>query len=779
MSRELPLINLSVEIEGVPTGFSVHEATLTEGLSKPFELELTVRSHVAAVHPELLIGRSVHFTYDRAPVLRSVHGVVEEVEVVGDTPMSELADSREVRLKIVPAFKLLEHRKNSRIFQDLTVLRIIRDVLLGESAPAGGHPEGLSAFGRTYDPSALNEGDYSPNRDYCVQYKESDFAFVSRLLEEEGIAYRFEHMRVGHEVMVLSDSNLTFPPLETAHVAPVLQIIERDEVQGQEGLFELNWTRARKTDKTLFRHWDWIMPREGSESSHERDETESPEDAVSGALGHMTSYRHSDERSREEYEDGRMTRVHAEGSRRNRIKHQREKALEWVARGKSNAIGMLAGRIFEHDGDGAHSVLVIGVKHHFEVTDHGAHATYDNEFEAVPHFRTFRPKKKHKRTKIEGPQTAIVTGPDGAEIHTDEHGRVKLLMHWDRDGEGAHRRDQRHDAGSSCWVRVAQMMAGSGWGGWWLPRVGMEVVVQFLDGNADKPLVTGCVYNGEHRTPYRLPDEKTKSTIKSNSTPGGEGFNELRFEDAAGAEEIWLHGQRDYNSAILRRHTMTVGENQTYDVTGDRSRRVGGSESVHVQGNQSITVDGGGDQGVKGIQVTVVETYKLGASKDIFAEAPVKVEIKCEGSMIELTPGQIILRAGDGAEIVLNKDVLARSKDQSELKMDKEILARANKGAQLQLQDRAELSDTNGSRVELDSTVTVESCDGASTVYDADAVTKGTVVKLTADDSTELKMTGDAAGLTSTDISLSGESSTEVEGGGGRAVFSGGRVGLN
>ena len=779
MTDALPQINLSVEIEGVPTGFSVHEATLVEGLSKPFELELTVRSHVAAVHPELLIGRSIHFTYDRAPVLRSLHGVVEEVEVVGDSPLSQLSESREVKLKIVPAFKLLEHRKNSRIFQDATVLEIIRDVLLGETAPAGGHPEGLTAFGRTYDPSALNEGDYAPNRDYCVQYKESDFAFVSRLLEEEGIAYRFEHMRVGHEVMVFSESNLTFPPLETAHVAPMLPLTEHGELQHREGLFELSWTRARKTDKTILRHWDWMTPHQGSESSHERDEAESVEDAVGGALGHITSYRHSEERSREQYQEGRLTGVHSEGNRRNRIKHQREKALEWVARGKSNAIGMLSGRIFEHDGDGAHSVLVIGVKHHFEVSDDGANAAYENEFEAVPHFRTFRPKKAHKRPKIQGPQTAIVTGPEGEEIHTDEHGRVKLLMHWDRDGEGGHRRDQRHDPSSSVWVRVAQMMAGSGWGGWWLPRVGMEVVVQFLDGNADRPLVTGCVYNGQHRTPYRLPEEKTKSTIKSNSSPGGEGFNEIRFEDAAGSEEIWMHGQRDYNAAILRRHTMTVGENQQYDVTGERSRRVGGSETVHVEGNQAIQVDGGGQEGVKGIQVSVVETYKLHASKDIYAEAPVKVEIKCEGSVIEMTPEQIVLRAGDGAEIVLNKDILARSNDQSELKMDKEIVARANKGAQLQLQDRAELADTNGSRVELDSKVTVESCDGASTQYDANAETKGTEVKLTADDKTQLQMTGDASEMMSNEIRLSGETSTEVEGGGGRAVFSGGRVGLN
>jgi type VI secretion system secreted protein VgrG len=782
---ELPPINCSFECEGVPSPFTVIEAELTEGLSMPYALELKLRTDMMAIHPELLIGRSCTFHVDRGHVLRSVHGIVEEVEIVGDSPMSHFDDKRVVRLAIVPAFKLLEHRKNSRIFQDMTVLQIVKDVLLGETAEPGGGPEGLLAFGRSYDPAALRTTDYDPARDYCVQYKESDFAFVSRMLEEEGIAYHFDHMRINHEVMVLHDSNLTYPQIEAFHGAPFLRMCEHEALQQTEGLAELSWKRVKKTDKTLLRHWDWLTPREGSESAHSRDEGEAAAATAAGAgevaMGAaQTSYLHSDERSREEYDGDRVRRVHGEGNRRAQLEHQREKVDEWVALGKSNALGIASGRMFEHDGDGVHSVLVTKVVHKIDASASGAgeNAIYSNEFEAIPAFRAYRPKKEHKRPKIEGPQTAIVTGPEGEEIHTDSHGRIKILMHWDRDGEGGHRRQRRHDPASSVWVRVAQMLAGSGWGSWFLPRVGMEVVVQFLDGNPDRPLVTGCVYNGEHRTPYTLPEEKTKSTIKSSSSPGNAGYNELRFEDAAGSEEVWLHGQRDYNSRIERRHTMHVGENQEYTIEGDRSRTVHGSERVHVMGNQAITVDGGGQDGVKGIAVNVVESYKLSASRDIAEDAPEKIVLVCQGSMIEMTPERIVIRSGDGAEIVLDKNVLATSNDQSRLLMDDNIKAEAQKGALLHLEDKAKLQDTNGSRVELDSRITIESCDGGKSEYDDKIKSEAAEISSVVEQ-TQLVLKPSETELDSPSIAVRGQQNTEIEGGGGRATFSGGKASLN
>src|SRR5690606_38589492 len=165
-----------------------------------------------------------------------------------------------------------------------------------------------------------------------------------------------------------------------------------------------------------------------------------------------------------------------------------------------------------------------------------------------------------------------------------EHGGIKVQFHWDREGQS--------DENSSCFVRVVQPWAGNGWGFVFLPRIGMEVAVNFVDGDPDRPMVVGCVYNGENVPPYGLPDDKTKSTVKTNSSPGGGGFNELRFEDAAGSEEIFIHAQKDFNEVVLNDHNTTVGNNQTNNVDVDQTQTVHGNQSETVDGNQDMSVGG-------------------------------------------------------------------------------------------------------------------------------------------------------------------------------------------
>jgi len=193
-----------------------------------------------------------------------------------------------------------------------------------------------------------------------------------------------------------------------------------------------------------------------------------------------------------------------------------------------------------------------------------------------------RPAIKTPRPRIYGPQTAIVTGPEGEEIHTDLHGRVKVFFHWDRLSS--------HDETSSCWVRVAQAWSGPNWGTWFLPRIGMEVVVEFLDGNPDRPLITGCVYNGANGTPYSLPEDKTKSTIKSNSSPGGDGFNELRFEDAKGSEEIFFHAQKDHNEVVLNDRTQNVGRDRTIFIGHNHQETILNDKTILVEGHHGETI---------------------------------------------------------------------------------------------------------------------------------------------------------------------------------------------
>ena len=250
---------------------------------------------------------------------------------------------------------------------------------------------------------------------------------------------------------------------------------------------------------------------------------------------------------------------------------------------------------------------------------------------------------------------ATVTGPSEEEIHTDVHGRIKVRFHWDRISP--------LDDSASCWVRVAQMWAGPGWGTWFLPRIGMEVVVEFLDGNPDRPLVVGCVYNGRNGTPYPLPGEKTKSTIKSNSSIAGEGFNELRFEDAKGAEEIFIHAQRDQNEQVLN----------------NRTRLVKGNEWLTIEGNKSVRIDGapvhGDPQGIVQGRETRIDGHEiLETTHTVHVKAPKRIVLEVPGSSLVMEPGSITLTAGDGASVRLDQDILAMSRDRSTLEISENIV---------------------------------------------------------------------------------------------------------
>ena len=222
------------------------------------------------------------------------------------------------------------------------------------------------------------------------------------------------------------------------------------------------------------------------------------------------------------------------------------------------------------------------------------HLAYENSFSCAPRKLTYRPLKRRWKPQVAGVQTAVVTGPPGEEIYTDKHGRVKVQFPWDRQG--------KLDEQSSCWVRVNQLWTGQAWGYQWIPRVGNEVIVDFVEGDPDRPIIVGMTYNTRNPPPYPLPDEKTRSSIKSNSTPGGGGFNEIRFEDKKGEEEIYVHAERDLNMDVGRSTTGKVGKDRTITVDGKQTITVkggdatlnvtGGNRVVDVNGNYSATASG-------------------------------------------------------------------------------------------------------------------------------------------------------------------------------------------
>lgn len=640
---------------GPDLDWHVREFRLVEEISKPYQLTLDlVSADVDGIfNIDELLGADVIVDYGRNGSVRRVCGVIERVDSLGIG-----FDRLKVRLHAVPALHSLALRVDTRLFQDLTVPKILEEVL----------GSALAEYARAADPSRLNDT-YLP-RDYCVQFKESDLEFCHRLMEEEGISYFFD---VGEdestETMVLADQDLARPNEDFPQVVSYFQedvpvIADRPETATTESIQRMVWTRPEQTTKVTTTQYNWKRP-----------DVEAPPQAVAGAQDERGRVRERyvpDDRRRIADKGGDDAYQGTEADEDEKPKS--DKALQMLrveeanGHGESNVTGFRAGGLFEI-GDHPHPdvaqarLLLTRVEHVGSCPDLEAGADvgggiYHNTFHCVPGPTVFRPAVQTPKPKVYGAQTATVTGPAGEEIHTDAHGRIKVKFHWDRLSPTDH--------SSSCWVRVAQMWGGSGWGTFFLPRIGMEVVVQFLDGNPDRPLVVGCVYNGNNPPPYPLPDKKTVSTIKSNSSIGGDGFNEIRFEDMKDAEEIYMHAQKDLLEEVLNNRTRSVGNNETVSVGGNRSVTVAGAPSgagegdfkgqkIDVTGDQMLTVSKSILNAAKdAIQLTVGDGQGPPTSTTIL---PDSITLATAGGLcicMDDAKGEISLSTGKGATIVMN-----------------------------------------------------------------------------------------------------------------------------
>lgn len=390
-------------------------------------------------------------------------------------------------------------------------------------------------------------------REYCVQFRESTFDFVSRLLEEEGISYWFEHASGAH-TLVLADDPSAFavlPDLATAQYAGSTTGAQPQDVVGRCTLEQRVVTGSVAVDDFNF-------------------ETPATDlySTVEGKSGTMLAYSYP----------GGFTAT-SDGETRARVRLDAAEAEATVLRGESGCRAFTPGYSFTLAG---HERSDVNAKYALLAVVHAAdQQSYSNAFEAIPATATYRPARTTRKPRIGGAQTATVVGKSGEEIWTDKYGRIVVQFHWDRQGKS--------DENSSCWIRVAQGWAGKSWGSIFIPRVGQEVIVSFLDGDPDQPIVSGCVYNATQTVPYALPGEQTKSTIKTNSSKGGGGFNELRFEDKKGSEEVFLQAQKDLNVTVLNNATETVTQDRTATVQK-------GNESLTVsEGNRTVTVTKGDD----------------------------------------------------------------------------------------------------------------------------------------------------------------------------------------
>jgi type VI secretion system secreted protein VgrG len=466
------------------------------------------------------------------------------------------------RATLVPNFWLLTLESDCRIFQEKTTEEIVREVL-GESGI------GSDRFAFRLQNKSL------PPRPYCVQYRESDFNFVSRLLEEEGIFYFFEHSEDRH-LLVFADSPVGYKPI--AGKPKVLFNPGSGTVGEEEVVASLTLTRRLRPGRQTLRDFNFEKP----------------------ALD-LTSDEHGSEGERcELYDYPGSYLEEGQGRRLAQLRLQEQVMYREQAGGSGDCVRFMPGftfRLHGHEMESANREWLLTEVVHTasqpQVLQERASAGgsgYSNRFTAVPSSVAVRPERVTLRPRVYGVQTAIVTGPSGEEIYTDEHGRVKVQFHWDRLG--------KKDEKSSCWIRVSQPWAGAGFGGLILPRIGQEVIVDFIEADPDRPIVTGRVYHGENRTPYGLPEHKTKSTLKSESSPGGGGFNELSFEDKKGAEEIYLHGQKNWRIAIENDkgqrighdESLSVGNNRDKSVAVDQSERIGADKTIAVGANHTETI---------------------------------------------------------------------------------------------------------------------------------------------------------------------------------------------
>ncbi|OAD19854.1 type VI secretion system Vgr family protein [Candidatus Thiomargarita nelsonii] len=408
-----------------------------------------------------------------------------------------------------------------------------------------------------------------PKREYCVQYRESEFDFISRLLEEEGIFYFFEHHDNKH-ILVMGDS-----PSAHKAIQGESQIIFHEPRPGQVAdephIYSFNYTEEILSGKVSLKDYNFKKPAlnlKGEKTGDKNTELE-----VYDYPGKFD-------------EPGR-------GNNLAKVRLEEYQTVKKEGSGATTCTHFAAGFFFtmeEYPRDDFNKKYLI-TQHQIsgsqpqvlEETAGESGSSFSSSFECIPFEVPYRPDRVTPKPVVEGSQTAIVVGPKGEEIYTNEHGQVKVQFHWDREG--------KMDEKSSCWIRVSQLWAGRRWGAMYIPRIDQEVIVDFLEGDPDRPIITGRVYHGTNKPPYPLPAEKTKSTIKSDSSKGGGGFNEIRFEDKKGKEEVYIQAEKDRNELVKNDMSTNVKHDQSLTVHHDRTKTIKHNETITIDGTSTKTID--------------------------------------------------------------------------------------------------------------------------------------------------------------------------------------------
>lgn len=544
----------SLNINACPYPVQVLAFSGDEALSTPFSFEIELLCERSDLNLETLLHTSAFLAFDRHG--HGVHGQICHIALC--SPGIGLAH---YRLTLMPRLADLKHRTNQRIFQNQTVQQII-ETLLNEHGIHG------DAYGFTL------QSTYEP-RDYCVQYAESDLRFIQRLCFEEGIHYHFKHSPDAHYLQ-FGDGQSAFMPLKqaTSYQPSHGMVAAEPAIQH----FDLRF--QTRTNSTVRRDYDFQVASRTLQVGNRTNPSQ-------GSLEHYTY-------------PGRFNND-AQGERLNQRALERHQSDSRQASGRSDQPALCSGHFLtltehpyrdwnapwllthvHHEGKQPQVLEERGVRstlrHSLEFTE-----GYRNHFLAIPESVTYRSPDVYEKPRIHGSQTARVTGPAGQEVHCDQFGRVKVRFHWDR--------SDRNDDTSSCWLRVASSWAGDRYGAVILPRVGMEVLVNYLEGDVDQPVIAGCLVSSITPSPLVLPADKTQSILRSRSTPGGVGYNELRLEDRQGQEKIYLRAQRD-----MQQH-----------IENDSRLQVDGKREETILGNSVVVLDAEDQQTVSADRMTEVQ----------------------------------------------------------------------------------------------------------------------------------------------------------------------------
>jgi type VI secretion system secreted protein VgrG len=579
-----------------------------EAISQQYSFQLDAVSTNPSLPLEDLLQKpvvvSLRMVSDEA---RFFHGIVNRA-----TQGERSQGLTSYRLEIVPWTWFLSLITDCRIFEDKTAPQIIEAIF---------KDQGFTDY------ELHLHGNYQP-REYCVQYRENSLNFVSRLMEEEGIFYFFEHTRDKHK-LILADAISGFEPCPDNPtvrygVAPA---------PGQEDDLMLTLTRehAVRSRTVSLTDYDFQKPKVSLD--------------VRASNARFDLY---------DYPGYYLTRDL--GERYAKIRLEEHEATRISISGSTNCRHFVAGYRFNLNDTLANSTepyVLFSVAHSAVANSYRSDRTesfvYENHFQAFPADTPFRPARLAHKPIVQGTQTAVVDGPSGEEIFVDKYGRIKVHFYWDREDK------------SSCWVRVSQTWAGKTWGGIQIPRIGQEVVVDFLEGDPDRPLVIGRVYNAEQMPPYTLPADQTISGLKSRSTKEGspDNYNELIFEDKKGEEFIRIHAEKDQHDYVEKKSYEYVGEDRHLIVDGSQAEQVKGDKHLTVKGAQNESVGSaslsvGGDKHSK-----IGKLYAMEAGQEIhiksgmklIIEAGVQLSLKAAGGFVDIGPSGVTIQ---GIMVLIN-----------------------------------------------------------------------------------------------------------------------------